>query len=54
MIARLLCRLIGHRPLTEGSIYGACHRCGEMIRARPKPPAKTINAIRVMKPRNTK
>lgn len=33
MIRRLLCRLFGHPPIRFGSIYGACHRCGALIRA---------------------
>ena len=32
MIRRLLCRLFGHPPIRFGSIYGACHRCGALIR----------------------
>lgn len=32
MIRRLLCRLFGHPPIRFGSIYGACHRCGALVR----------------------
>lgn len=32
MIRRLLCRFFGHPPIRFGSIYGACHRCGALIR----------------------
>lgn len=54
MIRRALCRMFGHPQIQFGSIYGVCRRCGDIVRARPQPPAKTINAIRVMKPRRTK
>lgn len=36
MIRRFLCRLFGHPPIRFGSIYGACHRCGALIRASQK------------------
>lgn len=31
MIRRIICRLIGHRRLRHGAIYGACKRCGALI-----------------------
>ena len=41
MIRRLLCRWFGHPPIRFGSIYGACHRCGALVRPRPQlPPIK--------------
>jgi hypothetical protein len=45
MIGRLLCRLFGHPPIRVGSIYGACHRCGEMIRGRAKDSKVTFTSL---------
>lgn len=54
MIGRLLCRLAGHRPLTEGALYGACHRCGSLVRARPKLPPVHIKVVRTAEPKGEK
>lgn len=45
MIRRLLCRLFGHPPIRFGSIYGACHRCGALVRPRPHLPSIKLRTM---------
>ena len=54
MIARLLCRLLGHPPIRFGSIYGSCHRCGALVRARPNRPPVHIKVVRTTEPKGEK
>lgn len=54
MIRRILCRLFGHPPIRFGSIYGSCHRCGALVRARPKLPPIQIRVVRTTEPKDEK
>lgn len=48
-LGQMTCRLLGHPLIRSGSIYGACHRCGALVRPRPKLPPVLIWAKRILR-----